>query len=352
MKLQWPPPLTLGLFLVCAACKSDITVTETARCDGRLQGNEGDRVDSPFDQDGDGYFDANNLDCQEAYAPESLDCDDGNFDINPGMAETGCNGIDDDCSVDTPDEGDGDGDGFSACIDCDDTDPEVHPGANEIACNERDDDCDESTADAYDDDEDGWDECSDCDDWDPEVHPDAEEIPCNEIDDDCSEATPDAEDLDGDGVSACDDCDDQDESVSPDLEEICDDGVDNNCNDDIDEECDTDYTGTWVMDASANYSCAFGLVSISVGQLSVYDAHPVISVGTSGSQPGTMSGAFTTSTIFQADNVLSGGCTETYEIIGEFVATDVLHATLSATFTGGASCFDCSDQSWTFTAYR
>ena len=65
-----------------------------------------------------------------------------------------------------------------------------------------------------------------------------------------------------------------------------------------------------------------------------------------------MSGTFDSDTIFEADNVLSGGCTERYEIIGQFVAPDVLNATLSATYIGGGGCFDCSNQSWTFTAYR
>jgi len=39
-----------------------------------------------------------------------------------------------------PDDGDHDGDGFSASTDCDDADPTVHPGAEEV-CNGVDDDC-------------------------------------------------------------------------------------------------------------------------------------------------------------------------------------------------------------------
>ena len=346
------PSLLCGLLALTMGCQSDITVTETARCDGRLQTNEGEVVDAPFDQDGDGYFDANNLDCQDAYDPIALDCDDTDPDIHPGMAEVGCNGLDDDCNADTTDESDVDGDGFSACDDCDDYNETIHPGASEIACNNIDDDCNADTLDFEDEDEDGWNECEDCDDWDPTIHPDAKEEMCNGVDDDCNDQTPDAIDEDGDGVDACDDCDDTDELASPALEEICDDGIDNDCDEEIDEECEVDYTGTWVMDDSANYSCAWGLVSISVGQLNIYDANPVISVSTAGSQPGTMSGTFDSDTIFEADNVLSGGCTERYEIIGQFVAPDVLNATLSATYIGGGSCFDCSNQSWTFTAYR
>ena len=43
------------------------------------------------------------------------------------VLDLGCNGFDDDCSADTPDEGDGDADGFSACVDCDDAIPEPPP---------------------------------------------------------------------------------------------------------------------------------------------------------------------------------------------------------------------------------
>ena len=94
---------------------------------------------------------------------------------------------------------------------------------------------------------------------------------------------------------------------------------------------------------------AWGLVSISAGQLNIYDANSVISVSTAGSQPGTMSGTFDSDTIFEAENVLSGGCTERYEIIGQFVAP-MLNATLSATYIGDG-CFDCAIN-LDLTAYR
>ena len=45
------------------------------------------------DADGDGY-----APCEEAEQP--CDCDDEDAGVNPGQAEIGCNGIDDDCSGD------------------------------------------------------------------------------------------------------------------------------------------------------------------------------------------------------------------------------------------------------------
>jgi hypothetical protein len=59
----------------CLACGPDVSLTETSRCDGALQKSE-DTVDSPYDEDGDGYFDANNPECVENYPAELLDCDD------------------------------------------------------------------------------------------------------------------------------------------------------------------------------------------------------------------------------------------------------------------------------------
>ena len=110
-----------------------------------------------WDRDGDRYFD-------EACGGD--DCDDTDFDINPGPQEgpptdpTCTDGIDNDCDglTDLEDEADcvcwdADGDGYTAdtCggTDCDDTDPEVNPGAQEgppsdPSCDDGvDNDCDE-----------------------------------------------------------------------------------------------------------------------------------------------------------------------------------------------------------------
>jgi hypothetical protein len=176
------------------------------------------------DEDGDGYA-----------AVE--DCDDGNADVNPSVAET-CNGIDDDCDtkIDDRDDdvvgatayfADADADGFgdvalgSYCAapdgavvqdgDCDDTNAAIGPEAEEI-CNEVDDDCDQKI----------------------------------DLEDDSVQA--DAmwyRDGDGDGygssadfvvgcevsdgyVAQAGDCDDGDAGRNPGAPEICD-GKDNNC---------------------------------------------------------------------------------------------------------------------------
>ena len=101
------------------------------------------------DEDGDGY--PGTTPRSSCFAPEGSfaslvdggDCDDGNPDISPGIAEIWYDGIDQNCDQNDDDQ---DGDGVSALSaggsDCVDTDPNIHPNAPEICNNGIDDDCD------------------------------------------------------------------------------------------------------------------------------------------------------------------------------------------------------------------
>ncbi len=136
-----------------------------------------------LDADGDGFgVDATVVEAcslPAGYAIQSGDCDDGAGGANPGVPENPCNGIDDDCDLQT-DEGavmvtcsvDGDDDGYAAagaastmrmcaCMagetsrvpvdaastDCADNDALAHPGLAELQCNGRNDDCIDATLD-------------------------------------------------------------------------------------------------------------------------------------------------------------------------------------------------------------
>lgn len=122
------------------------------------------------DMDGDGY---NNL----------VDCDDDNYDINPGQIESPYNFIDDDCNIFTLDD-DLDQDGFLYIDDCNDNDANVNPNSLEIPYNGIDEDCNPETLDD-DLDQDGYNMEEDCDDTDFAINPDAEEIPNNDVDENC-----------------------------------------------------------------------------------------------------------------------------------------------------------------------
>ncbi len=299
-----------ALFL--AACGNDFSATKQSVCDGVAQASE-ETVDAPFDADGDGAFDAANPQCIETYGIENLDCDDGNPDVRPGKPELPCNDYDDDCDATTIDSEDLDSDGANSCIDCNDADAAMSPGFVEVAC--------------------------------------------NAIDDDCDATTEDATDADGDGVAACaGDCDDMNSARKPGNAEVCDNGVDEDCDGTVDEDCTPDsYTDTWELDDVARYSCAFGVISIDFGELTVIDDNPDISFvsGGRGSQPGTMTGSFTGATTVEAERVVTGACTEVYTLVGEFVSDIEFHGTFTAEFVGGRSaCFDCSNQSWDIVARR
>lgn len=110
-----------------------------------------------------------------------------------------------------------------------------------------------------------------------------------------------------------------------------------------------DYSGTWTLDRTVSYSCAFGLVSINFSKMTVTDTSPTVSVRVSGN-PGTLSGGFTTDTEIYVDNTLTGTCNETYELAGTFTSETDFSGSFTASFSG--TCFDCTGSSWIFSATR
>lgn len=143
--MSWRSALSLiplSLVLSCAGEEPiDSDEDPTPRCDGRQQADEAD-VDAPFDLDGDGFFDANDPGCQEAWTASQLDCDDSDPAVNPTAFELPCNGKDDDCRAASEDDPDNDGDGVGACTDCQDSVANVYPGAVDVCFDGLDNDCD------------------------------------------------------------------------------------------------------------------------------------------------------------------------------------------------------------------
>lgn len=137
-------------------------------------------------------------------------------DLVCGLAEEVCNGLDDDGDGEIDEGFDADSDGVKACgpdglagtpdDDCDDADDAVNPGQSEICGNGVDDDCSSDTPDLWDEDADGTTCDDDCDDQDASLHSASAER-CNGVDDDCDGSIDAGETTDQDGDGLADACD-------------------------------------------------------------------------------------------------------------------------------------------------
>ncbi len=212
--------------------------------------------DDDYDQDKDGYADAESAD---DYGPttdsqgneidgtgelDATDCDDEDEDINPGADEDWYNDIDEDCDGNKYDQ---DGDGYPADGydtngdgeiderdggDCDDSDDTVNPGADETWYDGLDQDCGEDSD--YDQDGDG--------------HEDDGQDP------DAKTYDPGTGDVVDDGSLPNDDCDDTDENSNPDADETWYDGVDSDCGEDDDYDADGDGHATDSVEYGPTYT--------------------------------------------------------------------------------------------------
>lgn len=242
---------------------NDATINPNAQevCDG-IDNNCDRSVDENaqdtfyWDDDGDGYGDPNSsidaCDRPNGYVGNDNDCDDSNADIYPGNIDVAGDGVDQNCDGTDAPVFDIDGDGYSSTVDCDDNDVNVNPGVAEV-CNNIDDNCDGSVDNNaldgityyMDSDGDGYGDSSltviacsllpgysitdgDCNDADIAYNPIAAES-CTDTNDYNCDGITGSIDGDNDGYLACEDCDDSNPSIFPSNPEICD-GVDNDCN--------------------------------------------------------------------------------------------------------------------------
>ncbi len=209
------------------------------------------------DNDCNGVVDSDNPNCTDddgdSWTEDEGDCNDAEPLAFPGNLEV-CDGVDNDCDAVVDEDIDVDGDGVPVCgldgvpgngdDDCDDTEAGVLPGAPE-ACDGMDSDCDGSTpSDENNIDGDGWMPCTgDCQDGDPTVFPGAPES-CDSTDSDCDgdlvdgfsnndvDSEPDCVDADddNDGEPDITDCSELDDTIYNGAPEVSDDGVDQDCN--------------------------------------------------------------------------------------------------------------------------
>jgi hypothetical protein len=114
----------------------------------------------------------------------------------------------------------------------------------------------------------------------------------------------------------------------------------------------TSYSGTWDLDSTITLTCALGFVQLDFNQVIITDSNPTIIVAETSSQPGTMTGTFSTDTDWTSQNVLLGSCTETYTMTGTFDDANTFTALFEADFTPVAACLGCVYRSWSVTGTR
>lgn len=116
-------------------------------------------------------------------------------------------------------------------------------------------------------------------------------------------------------------------------------------------------TGTYGLSPSIAYECTFGLVQLTYSRFTFVDNGTTMTV-----QPGMNLGATTPCTLsgasarddgtFDVTCTLYGTCNETYRLAGHFTDPDTFTATYTVTFSGGALCFDCANQTVALTGGR
>jgi len=271
----------------CDDMEANANPGETETCDDIDNDCDGDideygSTGSPtwyYDADSDGYGDPSRTvtlcDAPTGYVSDGSDCDDSDYDVNPG-ADEACDGIDNDCDglIDDRDTGvidpdtwymDADADGYgwaasptTACnqpsgyvaddTDCDDTTAAANPGHAEY-CDGIDNDCDGDV-----DEEDSVDVST----WYMDADSDGYGGTTSVV----SCYAPTGYVTDGG------DCDDADASANPGEAEVCD-GVDNDCDGDVDEADSLDATA-WYADADMDGYGDLGVAQMACNQPTGY----------------------------------------------------------------------------------
>lgn len=303
--------------------------------------NDGDGVDEPEDNCPT-VPNPDQVDGDEDGWGEACDCDDANPDVNPGMLEIHCDGIDNDCDAATVDAPNEDGDPADICdvtdannpdgigVDCDDSDPLNYP-TNTEECDGQDNDCDGSI-----------DEDFPVQSWYRDFDEDGYGDPADMI-----------ETCEGNNqgyVADNTDCDDTRADVNPGELEACSDAVDNDCDGSINEVVGTRYLAPTGSDAgecademspcaSFNHAirmaCDGETILVAEGDYEeeVVVDHPV-TIDNSGSSPNTWlrgPGGGTIVTILSSDVIWDGVSVESNETVTDEVCYrigDVSHPNL------------------------
>ncbi len=110
-------------------------------------------------------------------------------------------------------------------------------------------------------------------------------------------------------------------------------------------------SGTYDLNPSISYTCAYGLVDLQYTQFTFVDDDTTLVIQPAMNDEGYMTGSSALNGNIYVSYYSPGSCSYLFTLQGSFIDNDTWYAVFTLEFTG-STCFDCYSQSWEITGTR
>ncbi len=110
-------------------------------------------------------------------------------------------------------------------------------------------------------------------------------------------------------------------------------------------------SGTYTLNPSISYTCAYGLVDLQYTQFTFVDDDTTLVIHPAMNAEGYMTGSSALNGNIYASYYSPGSCSYLFTLQGNFIDNETWQAVFTVEFTG-STCFDCYSQSWEITGTR